>query len=138
MQPVLYYLEITFEHLEEQTKVRLLLLFTNLLLMTYCYEDRISCVEKGARCVRNTPAASCHLMNYYLGLVLQCGRFQSLSSFSVINSACLEIVCVCMNRNLLLGSSRARKYILRHSNIALSFILSSHTIRLIIEKTVLL
>ena len=38
----------------------------------------------------------------------------SSNSCGVKKSACLRIVCLCMNRNLPWISSRARKYILRH------------------------
>ena len=50
------------------------------------------------------------------------GNKHSLSSNSCsVKTACLRIVCGCMNRNLPWSGSRAQEYIVRHSNIVLSF-----------------
>ena len=38
----------------------------------------------------------------------------------------MRIVCACMNRNFSWSGSRAQEFIVRHSNIVLSFVLSSH------------
>ena len=60
---------------------------------------------------------------------------QSLSSdsFGVKKSALMRIVCACMNRHLPWSGSRAQNYIVRHSNILHSFVLSSHMIGQTIE-----